>query len=58
MMSSCQMLALERTAVKLRKRVLEMTTDAKSGHPSSCFSCAESWSPVKNTTDKMVAVEC
>jgi len=40
-MSSCQVLALERTAMKLRKRVLEMTTDAKSGHPSSCFSCTE-----------------
>ena len=40
-MSSCQVSALERTAMRLRKRVLEMTTDAQSGHPSSCFSCAE-----------------
>ena len=40
-MSNSKVLALEKVARSLRKRVLEMTTDSQSGHPSSCFSCAE-----------------
>jgi transketolase len=32
---------LKRVAAKLRERVIDMTTDVNSGHPSSCFSCAE-----------------